>query len=115
MVVQISFWYSAVATLTLLFLAEQSFTVTASKPLVLHTAEATAEPQRRSLLNQLLPPAEQSSYASVGKIEPFVGAVDTFDALKEALKNCSYKNEIILIPSTENSMDAAAQTMWMFM
>jgi hypothetical protein len=59
--------------------------------------------------------AQKSRLASAGKVKPFVGAVDTLHALNRSLSSCSFQREIIMIPSTEDNIDAAAQTMWMLL
>ena len=58
-----------------------------------------------------LPPADQSEYASLGKIKQYVGHVNDVIGLKAALEACSYRNETIFISTTEHFVDAAAQTM----
>lgn len=58
----------------------------------------------------VLPLVKPSEYASMGKISQFVGHINDLTGLKSALTACSFKNEIILISTTSNFVDAAAQT-----
>lgn len=59
---------------------------------------------------KVLPLVKPSKYASMGKISQYVGHINGLTDLKSALTACSYKNEIILISTTSNFVDAAAQT-----
>ena len=61
-----------------------------------------------------LPPATPSEYNSLGKLTPYVGHINDLNGLKSALAACSYRNEIIMISTTDKFVDAAAQTMNMF-
>eukprot|EP00798_Chlamydomonas_sp_ICE-L_P027632 gene27632-7269_t len=55
-----------------------------------------------------------SAYRSLGLIEGFTGDVSPGSAAwKQALGKCSFNKEVILLSSTEDSIDAAAQTVWM--
>ena len=78
-------------------------------PLAAHHIRPTLNPTHRHLP---LPTAPRSRYASTGAAKPYVGAVDTLDQLNASLTSCSFQREIIMVPSTEDNIDAAAQTMW---
>ena len=64
--------------------------------------------------SKVLPPVQPSQYASMGKIGQYVGHVNDLAGLKAAMAACSYKNEVILISTTSQFVDAAAQTIGMF-
>eukprot|EP00798_Chlamydomonas_sp_ICE-L_P002345 gene2345-8647_t len=70
---------------------------------------------RRMLDTGTFPPPTRSAYASEGQVKSFIGDVQTNEQLLDALQHCSYKKEIIILSSMHhpNSIDAAAQTMWM--
>eukprot|EP00798_Chlamydomonas_sp_ICE-L_P027615 gene27615-7252_t len=51
--------------------------------------------------------------ASAGHVKQYVGSVDELPNLKDALGSCSFEKEVIMITTTANNVDSAAQTMWM--
>ena len=58
-------------------------------------------------------PAPSLSFTSVGSTRPYFGAVDSPDAFKDALDACSFRGELIMIPTTDTHLDAAFQTLEM--
>lgn len=60
-----------------------------------------------------IPQARKSDFASLGSIQHWTGSVDTHEDLDTALKQCSFRKEVVIISTTDVFVDAAAQTIWM--
>ena len=62
-----------------------------------------AQPRR-----QLISVADH--YKSVGRLgSPFFGSISSYGGLLSSLESCSFKREIVLVPTMGNSMDAVFQ------